>query len=50
MRSGVIARKLGMTRVFTESGQHVPVTVVKMDEVQVAVSYTHLTLPTKNEV
>ena len=35
MRSGVIARKLGMTRVFTESGQHVPVTVVKMDEVQV---------------
>ena len=35
MRSGVIARKLGMTRVFTESGRHVPVTVVKMDEVQV---------------
>ena len=35
MRSGVIARKLGMTRVFTESGQHVPVTVVKMDDVQV---------------
>ena len=35
MRSGVIARKLGMTRVFTDTGRHVPVTVVKMDDVQV---------------
>ncbi|MEE3090693.1 MAG: 50S ribosomal protein L3, partial [Pseudomonadota bacterium] len=30
MRSGVIARKLGMTRVFTDAGLHVPVTVLKM--------------------
>ena len=35
MRSGVIARKLGMTRVFTDAGLHVPVTVLKMDDVQV---------------
>ena len=35
MRSGVIARKLGMTRVFTDAGRHVPVTVLKMDDVQV---------------
>ena len=26
MRSGVIAKKIGMTRVFNEGGQHIPVT------------------------
>jgi len=35
MRSGIIARKMGMTRVFNEAGHHVPVTVVKIDDVQV---------------
>jgi large subunit ribosomal protein L3 len=35
MRSGIIARKMGMTRVFNESGHHVPVTVVNLDNVQV---------------
>lgn len=40
MRSGVIAKKIGMTRVFTETGQHVPVTVLKIDECQVV---AHLT-------
>ena len=35
MRSGVIAQKMGMTRVFTETGDHVPVTVLKMDNCQV---------------
>ena len=35
MRSGVIAQKVGMTRVFTASGEHVPVTVLKMENVQV---------------
>jgi len=35
MRSGVIARKLGMTRVFNDNGHHVPVTVLKLDDVQV---------------
>ena len=35
MRSGVIAKKIGMTRIFNESGQHIPVTVLLMDTVQV---------------
>jgi large subunit ribosomal protein L3 len=35
MRSGIIARKLGMTRVFNDAGDHVPVTVLKLDDVQV---------------
>ncbi len=35
MRSGIIARKMGMTRVFTEDGLHVPVTVLKIDACQV---------------
>jgi len=35
MRSGVIAQKVGMTRVFTETGEHVPVTVLKLGNCQV---------------
>ena len=35
MRSGVIAQKVGMTRVFTEAGEHMPVTVLKLENVQV---------------
>ena len=35
MRTGVIAQKLGMTRVFTDDGEHLPVTVLKMDGCQV---------------
>ena len=35
MRSGVIAQKVGMTRVFTAAGEHIPVTVLKLDNVQV---------------
>ena len=35
MRSGVIAQKVGMTRVFSDTGEHVPVTVLKMDNCQV---------------
>ena len=35
MRSGVIAQKVGMTRVFTDTGEHVPVTVLRLDNVQV---------------
>jgi len=31
MRSGLIAQKLGMSRVFAEDGTHVPVTVLKID-------------------
>ncbi len=40
MRSGVIAQKVGMTRVFTDSGEHVPVTVLKLDGVQVVAHRT----------
>lgn len=35
MRTGVIAQKLGMTRIFAENGQHIPVTVLKVDNCQV---------------
>jgi large subunit ribosomal protein L3 len=35
MRSGIIAQKLGMTRVFTDEGEHVPVTVLKVENCQV---------------
>ena len=35
MRTGVIARKVGMTRLFQEDGRHVPVTVLQLDNVQV---------------
>ena len=35
MRTGLIARKLGMTRVFSGDGRHVPVTVLKLDNCQV---------------
>ncbi|MEM8986969.1 MAG: 50S ribosomal protein L3 [Pseudomonadota bacterium] len=35
MRTGVIAKKLGMTRVFTEDGNHIPVTVLHLDGCQV---------------
>ena len=35
MRTGVIAKKLGMTRLFAEDGAHVPVTVLELDGCQV---------------
>jgi large subunit ribosomal protein L3 len=35
MRTGVIAQKVGMTRVFTGEGEHVPVTVLRIDNCQV---------------
>ncbi len=35
MRCGLIAQKLGMTRVFTEEGKHVPVTVLRVEDCQV---------------
>ena len=35
MRTGLIAQKLGMTRVFTGEGEHVPVTVLKVESCQV---------------
>jgi large subunit ribosomal protein L3 len=41
MRSGVIAQKLGMTRVFNDAGEHVPVTVLKLDGCQVVAQRTN---------
>ena len=35
MRTGVIAKKMGMTRLFQDDGRHVPVTVLALEEVQV---------------
>jgi large subunit ribosomal protein L3 len=35
MRTGLIAKKLGMTRIFRDDGTHVPVTVLHLDQVQV---------------
>jgi large subunit ribosomal protein L3 len=35
MRTGVIAKKMGMTRLFQDDGRHVPVTVLALDNVQV---------------
>jgi large subunit ribosomal protein L3 len=35
MRTGLIAKKIGMSRLFTEEGTHVPVTVLQLDQCQV---------------
>ena len=35
MRCGVIVRKLGMSRVFTDSGEHIPVTVLRLEDTEV---------------
>jgi large subunit ribosomal protein L3 len=40
MRTGVIAKKLGMTRFFDEDGAHVPVTVLSLDGCQVTAQRT----------
>ena len=40
LRSGVIARKVGMTRLFMEDGRQVPVTVLQMDTLQVVAQRT----------
>ena len=39
-RPGVIAQKMGMTRIFTDDGRHVPVTVLKMETCQVTAQRT----------
>jgi len=41
MRSGVIAQKVGMTRVYNDAGEHVPVTVLRMENCQVVAQRTH---------
>ena len=44
MRTGVIAKKLGMTRLFDEAGTHVPVTVLSLDGCQVTAQRTNVDL------
>jgi large subunit ribosomal protein L3 len=43
MRTGLLAKKLGMTRLFKEDGTHVPVTVLHLDQVQVVAARTEET-------
>ncbi|MBN9433191.1 MAG: 50S ribosomal protein L3 [Bosea sp.] len=40
MRSGLIVQKLGMTRIYTDAGEQVPVTVLKLDNCQVVAHRT----------
>ena len=40
MRSGVIAQKVGMTRVYNDAGEHIPVTVLRMESCQVVAHRT----------
>jgi len=40
MRTGLIAKKMGMTRIFTDSGEHIPVTVLKVDSCKVVAKRT----------
>ncbi|HTI01393.1 MAG TPA: 50S ribosomal protein L3 [Acidisoma sp.] len=40
MRTGVIAKKLGMSRLFKDDGSHVPVTVLHLDQVRVVSTRT----------
>lgn len=40
MRTGLVAQKIGMSRVFSDDGRHIPVTVLKVDNCQVV---AHLT-------
>ena len=41
MRSGIIAKKVGMTRLFMDNGQQVPVTVLHMEKLQVVAQRTN---------
>jgi large subunit ribosomal protein L3 len=43
MRTGVIAKKLGMSRLFKDDGSHVPVTVLHLDQVRVVSTRTQET-------
>jgi large subunit ribosomal protein L3 len=40
MRSGVLVQKIGMTRLFSEAGEHVPVTVLRLNNCQVVAHRT----------
>jgi large subunit ribosomal protein L3 len=40
LRTGLLAKKLGMTRIFKDDGSHVPVTVLQVDQLQVVAAKT----------
>jgi len=40
MRTGLIAEKLGMSRLLTEKGEHIPITLLKVDNCQVVSTKT----------
>ena len=40
MRTGLLAKKLGMSRIFKDDGSHVPVTILHLDNVQVVATRT----------
>ena len=40
MRSGIIAKKMGMTRIFNDNGQQIPVTVLRLEKLQVVAQKT----------
>jgi len=40
LRTGLLAKKVGMTRIFRDDGTHVPVTVLHLDQVQVVAART----------
>ncbi len=40
LRTGLLAKKLGMTRIFKDDGSHVPVTVLHLDQLQVVATRT----------
>ena len=43
MRSGLITQKVGMTRIFNDDGSHLPVTVLKVEDLQVvAINLRHV--------
>ncbi len=41
MRTGLITKKIGMTRVFNDAGHHVPVTVLQLDSCQIVAQRTN---------
>lgn len=43
LRSGIIAKKIGMTRVFKDDGKQIPVTVLQLDNLQVVAQRTEET-------
>ena len=40
MRTGIITKKMGMTRIFTDTGEHIPVTILKVDSCKVIAKRT----------